>query len=279
MAIKSINLHRAAPAIDWAVLSIVFLSGLLHPAVWLFYQSMGIIFIALTASVLGGGFLLYKFSMNAGQRIQGTRKNAPPIAHEIFETVRAMFIGACLAAWPVALYRAGLPTGYAWTLDEMGLTWWMVILQMYAGIVVIDAYTYWKHRLLHTRLFYPFHKHHHSFKDPTPFSGFAVGPVEAVLTFWPVAIICYPPAKHFVPLYLTAIISFVILNLYLHCGVVFSWAEKILPRVGLNSSAWHNVHHSDVIANFGEVSFIWDKICKTSREHIKTKRDLSLAKE
>lgn len=262
-------MHRVAPVIDWGVLVLLFASGVLHPAVSLFYQSFAILFAVLVAIILGAGFIVYKISEYRGQRIQGQRKKSPPIAHEIFESVRAMFIAASLAAWPVALYRAGYPTGYAFTLQEMGLSWWMVVLQMYAGIVLIDAYTYWKHRLLHTRLFYAFHKHHHSFRDPTPFSGFAVGPVESVLTFWPVVLICIPEAKHFVPLYVTAVGSFVLLNLYLHCGVTFSWAEKVLPKIGLNSSAWHNVHHSDVIANFGEVSFIWDKLCKTSRQDVK----------
>ena len=159
-----------------------------------------------------------------------------------------------------------METGLVWTLEEMGVPWWLAVLQMYAGIVAVDAWTYWKHRLLHTRFFFPFHKHHHSFRDPTPFAGFAVGPVETILTFCPLLLICIPEAKHFAPLYYTAIVSFVLLNLYLHAGVTFSWAEKILPRIGLNSSAWHNVHHSHVNANFGEVSFIWDRWCKTSKE-------------
>jgi lathosterol oxidase len=138
--------------------------------------------------------------------------------------------------------------------------------------VLVDAMTYWKHRLLHTRLFFPFHKHHHLFRDPTPFAGFAVGPVETLLTFWPLLLVCFPVAKHFAPLYFTAIISFVLLNLYLHCGVTFIWLEKVLPRIGLNSSAWHNVHHSDVNANFGEVSFYWDKFCKTTLKDYRKKK-------
>lgn len=162
------------------------------------------------------------------------------------------------------MYRAGLPTGIAWTLEEMGLNWWLVVLEMYLGIVAVDAMTYWKHRLLHTRMFFTFHKHHHTFRDPTPFTSFAVGPVETLLTFWPLLLICFPPAKHFAPLYFTAIAGFVLLNLYLHCGVTFNVLEKVLPRVILNTSGWHNVHHSDVNVHFGEVSNFWDRVCKTT---------------
>jgi sterol desaturase/sphingolipid hydroxylase (fatty acid hydroxylase superfamily) len=257
--------HRIATWIDWLIVALFFLSGVLHPSPAVYYNSLFRIFIVLVVPLFTFAFLIYRFSEKYGNRIQGQRSKQAPIAEEAFGSARAMFIVACMAAWPTAMYRIGMPTGLAWTLEEMGLNWWQVILEMYAGIIAVDALTYWKHRLLHTRMFFPFHKHHHSFRDPTPFAGFAVGPLETLLTFWPLLLICFPVAKHFAPLYFTAIIGFVFLNLYLHCGVTYSWLEKLLPRIGLNSSAWHNIHHSDVNANFGEVSFIWDKVCKTTR--------------
>lgn len=258
---------RWAEFIDWALVGGFFLAGILHPDPLMFYDSMVRIFAVIVVPLFLFSFLVYRFSEQYGRRIQGERNKIPPIAREAFGSARAMFVVACMAAWPVSLYRMGVPTGLAWNLEEMGLSWWMVILQMYLGIIAVDAMTYWKHRLLHTRLLFQFNKHHHTFRDPTPFAGFAVGPLETLLTFWPLLLICLPEAKHFAPLYFSAIVGFVFLNLYLHCGVTFPWLEKLLPRIGLNSSAWHNVHHSDVNANFGEVSFLWDKLCKTSREH------------
>lgn len=255
----------SAKYIDWAIVALFFFSGFLHPSVRDYYDSWWRIFLIITVPLLSLSFLFYRFSEKTGNRIQGERNKIPPIFNEAFGSARAMFVVACMAAWPVGLYRAGYPTGLAWTLEDMGLSWWMVVIQMYLGIMLIDAMTYWKHRLLHTKMFFPFHKHHHTFRDPTPFAGFAVGPFETLLTFWPLLLICFPPAKHFAPLYFTAIVGFVLLNLYLHCGVTYGWIEKLLPKIGLNSSAWHNIHHSDVNANFGEVSFIWDKICKTTR--------------
>jgi len=272
---KPINLIKAAPYIDWAIVLLAFSSGFLHPSVTLFYRSLVSIFFIITIPLFSLSYLFYWYSERNGNRIQGERKKAPPIANEAFGTARAMFVVACMAAWPIGMYRMGLPTGLAWTLQEMGLSWWMVVLEMYLGIIAVDAMTYWKHRLLHTRLFFPFHKHHHTFRDPTPFAGFAVGPLETLLTFWPLMLICFPPAKHFAPLYFSAIIGFVLLNLYLHCGVTYTWLEKVLPNIGLNSSAWHNVHHSEANVNFGEVSSIWDKVCKTSRQHKLAKKQVT----
>jgi sterol desaturase/sphingolipid hydroxylase (fatty acid hydroxylase superfamily) len=274
---NSFSLHKAAPYIDWAIVALVFLSGLLHPSPKVFYDSAARIFLIITVPLFTFAFLIYRYSEKYGARIQGERSKTPPLAEEAFGSARAMFIVACMAAWPTAMYRIGMPTGIVWTIEEMGLNWWLVVLEMYAGIIAVDALTYWKHRLLHTKTFFSFHKHHHSFRDPTPFAGFAVGPLETVLTFFPLLFICFPPAKHFAPLYFSAIVGFVFLNLYLHCGVTYKWLEKILPRIGLNSSAWHNIHHSDVNANFGEVSFIWDKLCKTSRADYKRKRSAAIS--
>lgn len=269
---QSIFAGRTAAVIDWWIVVLVPATGLLHPSPVVYYltflQAFGIITIPLLLICT----LVYLFSESRGKRIQGKRKERPAIGREMFGTIRAMFLVAAMAAWPAGLYRMGIPTGFAWTLKEMGLSWWMVILQMYLGIVAVDAWTYWKHRLLHTRLFFPFHKHHHTFRDPTPFASFAVGPLETILTFWPLLLVCLPEAKHFAPLYFSAIVSFVLLNLYLHCGVTFSWLEKIFPRIGLNSSAWHNVHHSFVNANYGEVSFIWDRLCGTSEVQARQKK-------
>lgn len=265
-------MQKAAPFIDTAVVVLALLSGLTHPEPLVFYKSALEVFLIIVIPLYTMSFLIYRYSEKYGNRIQGIRTKAPLIAKEAFGSGRAAFIVSLMAAWPLGLSRSGYETGLVWTVEEMGLSWWMVVLQMYLGIVAVDAWTYWKHRMLHTKLLFPFHKHHHSFRDPTPFAGFAVGPVETLLTFWPLLLICFPPAKHFAPLYFTAIIGFVLLNLYLHCGVTFNFMEKLLPRMLLNSSAWHNVHHRDVNANFGEVSFIWDKICKTSREDLKQKK-------
>lgn len=266
-------MQKAAPYIDVLVVLLALGSGLLHPSASMFYQSVALIFLSISIPLFAFAFAAYLYTEGHKNRIQGQRKKPAPIAQEAFGTARAALIVSCMAAWPMANYKLGYPTGMAWTLEEMGLTWWMALLQIYLGIVLIDAMTYWKHRLLHTKLFFPFHKHHHSFRDPTPFAGFAVGPVETVLTFWPLLLIIIPEAKHFAPLYFTAIVSFVLLNLYLHSGVFSRSLETVLPKLLLNSSAWHNVHHSDVNANFGEVSFVWDKICKTSREDLKAKKE------
>jgi lathosterol oxidase len=230
---------------------------------WVFLDSVAWTFVLLAGTVLAAAACFQLWADEHGDRIQGPRRGNGKVVAEAFETARAMYVIATLAAWPITMIRTGQPTGLVWTLEEAGGSLFLVLAQFAFGVVVIDAWTYWKHRLLHTRRFFVFHKAHHTFRDPTTFAGFAVGPVETVLTFAPLLALCVPWATHYAPVYFALIGSFVVLNLYLHCGVTTPWAERWLARVGLNSSAWHNLHHAKVGVHFGEVSPLWDWLCAT----------------
>jgi hypothetical protein len=62
------------------------------------------------------------------------------------------------------------------------------------------------------------------------------------------------------------IVAFVCLNFYLHCGVTLRWVEATLPRLYLNTSAFHNVHHARANTHFGEALYLWDALCGTRTE-------------
>lgn len=268
-------ISRNGEALNWLLLAGMTAVGFVHPhSPSVFFSSLAWCFGVITVPLLLGCGVMHLVS-RWGARIQGPRRGRSLIAREIFETVRCTYTVAAIAAWPATLYRLGLPNGLVWTVAEAGGSWILVVLQFYLGVVLADFWTYWKHRMLHTQLLFPFHRQHHSFRDPTPFAGFAISPVEAVLTFWPIWLLCHPAATHFGPLYFGLIGSFVVLNFYLHCGVTFRAMEWLLPKLLLNSSAWHNVHHAKSNANFGEISFIWDKLLGTSDEALTRKRQLA----
>jgi sterol desaturase/sphingolipid hydroxylase (fatty acid hydroxylase superfamily) len=237
------------------------------PMVWL--GALVFAFAALLAVVLGGAYALDGLARRSTERIQGPRTKPPPRRREVLETTRSMFIAATLAAWPLSMWVLGHPTGLVWDLSHTPFTPLSITVVMVLGVFGMDAWLYWKHRLLHTRLLFPFHKNHHHFRDPTPLTGFAVGSVEAFLTFWPTLLLCIPQAVHWVPVYWPLVFGFIGLNLYLHSGVTYRWIEATLPKVYLNTSAFHNVHHSHVKANFGESMYLWDVICKTRLEDVK----------
>jgi len=76
-------------------------------------------------------------------------------------------------------------------------------------------------------------------------------------------ILCFPAATHWAPLYLGLVVGFVLLNYYLHCGVTIGWVEATLPTATVNTSAFHNQHHSNANVHFGEALTLWDRLCRT----------------
>lgn len=257
--------RRWLDPLDTGIVAVVLASGLLGPyPLHAFYSSVLVAFCMIVGPLLAAAWVVHRGVRGSDGRLQGPRRTPPRLRQEIGETVRAMFVVACMAAWPLTQYRLGEPTGMVWELDAAGGFWTVLGLNLVVGILAIDAWTYLKHRLLHTRLLFRFHKHHHAFRDPSPFAGFAISPLEAVWTFWPLLLICIPAATHWAPLYFALVVGFVLLNLYLHSGVSIGWIERFLPYVLLNTSAFHNLHHSRVDTNYGEVLFLWDLILGTA---------------
>lgn len=250
--------------IDGALPVVLTLLGLLHPeSPRLWFACLAIGLVALVLPVLGGAALVTLLARRSATRIQGARSKPAPMLQEALETTRAMYVAACLMAWPLAQWRVGHPTGMVWEIEggALGVGW--VLLQTFAGVMIIDAWLYWKHRLLHTRALFGFHKAHHAFRDPTPFAGFAVAPVESLLTFWPILLLCIPQATHWAPLYFALVVGFICLNFYLHCGVAVGFLEKTLPLALVNTSLFHNVHHARANTHFGEALTLWDTLCGT----------------
>lgn len=249
--------------INYAVVLGLTASGVLcpqGPAIW--YQAFVLALLGLWCAVLGAAALVTFVSERQSPRLQGPRRKPALIAREIRTTMISAWVAAAFLAWPLARLWSGQPIGLVWNLAEAG-GGLLIFSQTFAALLVLDAWLYWKHRLLHTRMFFAFHREHHAFRDPTAFAGFAVGPVEAVLTFWPIVFLAIPEAIHYGPLYFALVGGFVLLNLYLHCGVSVRLFEGTLPRLFLNTSVFHNRHHANAEVNFGEAFTIWDHLCGT----------------
>jgi sterol desaturase/sphingolipid hydroxylase (fatty acid hydroxylase superfamily) len=227
-----------------------------------FYAALITSFVAIAGAVLAGAALVTVVAATGATRLQGPRRRPALMLRGARDTALAAWIAACFAAWPLARMHAGLPTGLTWSLAAAGggasVAW-----QTLAAVVVLDAWLYWKHRLLHTRALFGFHRAHHVYRDPTAFAGFAVGPIESVLTFWPIVLVSIPQAVHYAPVYFALVGAFIVLNFYLHCGVVSRLLELTLPRLLVNSSAFHNRHHANAEVNFGEALTLWDRLLGT----------------
>lgn len=254
---------RVVVGVDAAVVIGLTAAGLFASQGWrAWYGALVESFAIIATPVLGGAAMVTWLSERQVGRLQGVRRGSALVGRGVRDTALAAWVAACLFAWPLARMNAGQPTGLVWTVEEAGGPV-ALVLQNLGGILVLDAWLYWKHRLLHTRLLFGFHRGHHVYRDPTPLAGFAVGPVESLLTFWPVLLVALPEAPHYGPVYLTLVVGFVLLNLYLHCGVAWRGLETLLRPLSINTSTHHNRHHANADTHFAEALTIWDRLLGT----------------
>ena len=254
------------PLIHASILIAQVAAGLLlssHPTVWLAsYAQLCLLLCTVIPACAYAADLLYAAS--AAPRLQPSKPpSSQPRSAELAETLRAMVVFAGFAAWPRMQLTLGLPTALQFTLagaqPEAPSSLALYALKLVAATFIVDAYMYFKHRALHSRALFIFHKQHHAFHNPTPFASFAVAPVEAALTFAPVLMLCVPEARVWAQAYGLWTGGFVALNLYLHAGVSVDWLEGFLRPLLLNSSEFHNLHHSSGGSrNFGELLWLWD---------------------
>ena len=251
-------------------------AGLLYssaPQLWL--RSYLELACALILGVTACALASQRAFLALGARLQPSAQPSPALA-EALESCRAMVVFAGFAAWPRMMLAQGRPTALRWTLadaqPEAPTHLALYALKLLLVTLGVDFYMYAKHRLLHLPSLFCFHRQHHAFHNPSPFASFAVAPVEAALTFAPVLFLCLPSAPVWAHAYALWTAGFVLLNLYLHSGVRVEALEGPLRAVGLNSSAFHNLHHESYGAsNYGELLYIWDSILRTGAHPVSGK--------
>jgi sterol desaturase/sphingolipid hydroxylase (fatty acid hydroxylase superfamily) len=133
-------------------------------------------------------------------------------------------------------------------------------------IVLHDAYYYWMHRLLHwEKIFKYVHKTHHLSLNPTPFSAYALHPVEALINVSIIPLIVFT-----IPYHVSAVTIFSAYTLMMNVGGHMGY--EFFPK-GFAANKWfnwhnsathHNMHHRFVRYNFGIYFNFWDKLMKTN---------------
>lgn len=140
-------------------------------------------------------------------------------------------------------------------------------LMMFAAMVLAhDAYFYWTHRAMHTRLlFKTFHRHHHQSITPTPWTAYSFAAPEAVLNalFIPLWLIFVPTPGIVILAFLTVQI---IRNVTAHAGMELHprwWLSTPLTS-WISATTHHDLHHSGGFNhNYGFWFTYWDRLMGT----------------
>lgn len=198
-----------------------------------------------------------------GARIQAKQRFGPQqLRFEVKNTLVTLAVGTCSALLISVLVARG-GTRLSETADAQGL---LVSLATFFGFLVFnDAWFYFWHRLMHhPKLFRWVHAVHHKSVDVNPFSSYSFHAVEAlILGGWVV------PAVMLVPTSMPVLAGLQIIglsnNVMSHLGYEFlpRWFARVPPFSWLNTSTFHNLHHTQLNANYGLMFRWWDKVFGT----------------
>ena len=160
------------------------------------------------------------------------------------------------ANWALVAYVDGSIAGRPWP------SWTTCVTHFVLGMLMLDGWLYWMHRLFHrNRFLYQFHAWHHSIHAPYAFSAMYNHPVEGVLL---------DLTSGALPLLLlrmdarVAAALFTLTNVKIvddHCGYALPW--DLLQRLFPNNARFHDLHHVPKFARFNlsQPFFThWDKL-------------------
>lgn len=148
-------------------------------------------------------------------------------------------------------------------INKFGLLYFFFSIALV--VFIHETYFYAIHRLMHTRALMPrVHRLHHVSTDPTPFTGYAFHPLEAVLEFGFLPLIIFV-----LPMHINALLGWqlilLLFNIYDHLGFEIMprfWVTNPVTKY-INTPTHHNMHHSKFNYNFGLYFNFYDRIFGT----------------
>jgi Delta7-sterol 5-desaturase len=232
---------------------------------WMFVQG----FVAQTLSYFAIVGILFFLLWKLGEkrfrsaRIQARRRvDGRQIAFEVKNTLLVMLVSSPVTLAVSLLYASGF-TRLTLDADTIG---WPMIAVTFAGLLVFnDAWFYCWHRLLHhPRLFRHVHAVHHKSVDVNPFSSYSFHWFEGlILGSWIL------PMVLLVPIYLPmlGVLHGVGLanNVMSHLGyeLLPRWLLRVPLLRWMNTSTFHNMHHTSPRGNYGLMFRFWDRMLGT----------------
>jgi sterol desaturase/sphingolipid hydroxylase (fatty acid hydroxylase superfamily) len=236
------------------------------------YAELGRVWIATCAVDLGryaiaAGLAFWLFWVVGRERfrprlIQGSYPATRKLLHDIGWSLSSVLV---FSLFGVALYygrRAGVFRDYR-EIAEHGWGWFAASVVLL--VVLQDAYFYWTHRAMHTRLLYRWvHRVHHRSTNPSPWTAYAFSPLEAA-----VHASFVPLAWWLLPLHQAAVLVFlgymIVINVLGHLSIELlppGFARGRLTRWH-TTTTHHNLHHRYFTSNFGLYSTFWDRLMGT----------------
>lgn len=196
-------------------------------------------------------------------RIQDTFPGRAEVRHEILWSMSNM---ACTGLATVLMYHLVRNGDASMYFDAGERGWAYFALSPLLVLAGYDTWIYWQHRWMHSDfMFRHVHWIHHRVGNPTPLATFAQHPLETFLgnAFF-VLFVAYVPIH---PLALAAAGGYMFLyGIIGHLGYEFfpRWFARN-PLLGfVNTSTYHNMHHTHMRCNYAAWFLFWDRALGTN---------------
>jgi lathosterol oxidase len=213
------------------------------------------------AALIAGLVWLLRRTSWTSRKIQRREATRADFVREFTSAIRTVIVYVAISMPVIWAFRNGWLQGFE---GEVGLLGFIGYLA--AVIVAHDAYFYWSHRAMHTKLLYKhFHRFHHRTITPTAWTAYAFAVPEAALM------------AVFVPLYLAFVptpgaVMFTFLGVMIlrnamgHAGLELhaaGWASHPVLR-WITTTTHHDMHHGTSFNhNYGFYFTWWDKLMGT----------------
>lgn len=208
-------------------------------------------------------FFLFVVFRRFSQRrlIQARRPSRSDLKREIGHSIKSVMVYATVALLTVEIIKRGWTKLYS---DPLQFGYWYLLLSVPLLLVLHDAYFYWMHRLMHSKLlFKPVHRLHHLSKTPTAWAAYSFSIWEAAIMalFVPIVLMVLPVPQ--IALF-TFLAIMIVRNAMGHSGVEFhprGWIESPLDM--LTTVTHHDLHHQHYSGNYGLYFTWWDRLMGT----------------
>ncbi|MCB9228007.1 MAG: sterol desaturase family protein [Deltaproteobacteria bacterium] len=211
-------------------------------------------------------FIFWKFLQNLlhSKKIQKRSVRVAKYIFDICNSLLNVLTISALSVFMLAVVQSPYCKIYQ-NIDEYGYLY--MIASFIIAMLAIDTYYYWLHRFLHTRWLYKhFHSVHHISRSPTPWSTFAIAPLEQSLVYlFYLSLVCV------LPMHKTVFIA------YLFVGLIRQFIGhlgfEVFPKSTLDGwLKWnltvthHDMHHQYISCNYGLYFNLWDSLMKTNHK-------------
>lgn len=180
------------------------------------------------------------------------------IQHSIISSVAFALVGAVVSFSPFKNYTL------IYNNSEKYAFWWIPVSLLIA-FIIHDTYFYWMHRIFHhPKLFKFTHLIHHKSTNPSPWASYSFNITEAFAEAFILVILACILPMHKIAIFIFAFTSFLI-NVYGHLGYEIAprWFRNSFLFKIMNTSVYHNMHHSKFKGNYSLYFRFWDRVMKT----------------